>query len=115
MQKCRRSGPESSSVILHEGMILNDFLAGMHGLRDQRDLNPLKVNRLTYSRRQERDNMEKVELEDLRFINLPPLEDFIRPNSNTTPRQTGYEVGHIRSLLKTDTVSFRNCTLFASL
>ena len=85
-------------------MVLNDFLAGMHGLRDQRDLNPLKVNRLTYSRRQERDKIEKEELEELQYNNLSPIEDFLRPTSVCTPRQTGYEGGHIRTLLKTDTV-----------
>ena len=100
----RRSGPETTSTILNEGRILNDFLAGMHGLQDQRDLNPLKVNRLTYSRRQERDLMEKAEIEELQFNNLAPIEDFLRPTSVTTPRQTGYETGHIRSLLKTDIV-----------
>ena len=48
--------------------------------------------------------MEKAEIEELQFNNLAPIEDFLRPTSVTTPRQTGYETGHIRSLLKTDIV-----------
>jgi len=91
-------------------MILNDFLSGMHGLKDQKDLDASKVRRVVFSRRKEIDAEEKEDREDNLFNSLPPIEDFIRPRSNTTPRQTGYDNGHIRSLLKSDTV--RNAIFF---
>jgi hypothetical protein len=91
--------------MLHEGMILNDFLAGMHGLKDLKDLDQKKATRVTFSRRLEKDTMEKDYREEMQFLNLPPLEDFVRPDTNVTPRKTGYNKGHIRALLKVDTVS----------
>jgi hypothetical protein len=35
--------------------------------------------------------------------NSQPLEDFVRPEDSCTRRSTGYEKGHIRSMLKLDT------------
>lgn len=99
----KRNGPETTSSLLHEGMVLNDFLSGMHGLKDQKDLDASKVKRVVFSRRKEIDAVEKEDREETLFNSLPPIEDFIRPRSSTTPRQTGYDSGHIRSLLKSDT------------
>lgn len=99
----KRCVPESSSSLLKQRSLMNDFMSGMHGLRDIHDLNKQRAQRVTFSIRRDKDLKDKQDLEEHLFHNLPPIEDFLRPHSPVTPRTTGYEVGHIRSLLKVDT------------
>eukprot|EP00981_Chlorochromonas_danica_P000579 scaffold131_cov174-Ochromonas_danica.AAC.16 len=75
----------------------------MHPMKDPHDLEIIQQKkRLTYSRRRREDAIEKKEREDTAFHSLQPIEDFLRPQDSASPRITGYDHGHIRSLLKLD-------------
>jgi hypothetical protein len=87
---------------LNEKRLVKDFLCDVHKLKDLKDINKKQKDRLTFSIRMEKDKQEGAAHEEYKFNTLRPLEDFIRPEDTNSPRQTGYEHGHIRSLLKLD-------------
>jgi hypothetical protein len=99
----RKAGPESLTEQLNERRNVNILLKGMHGLKDLDDLDQKKAARITFSINSAKDKKEREEHADLMYKNLLPLEDFVRPEYTESPRHTGYESGHIRSLLKTNT------------
>ena len=99
----RKAANESLFEQLHERNKVNDLLSGMHGLKDLKDLNKRNVHRINTSRRAEEAKREKMELDEHLYNQMPPPEDFVRPDDTSSPRSTGYEHGHIRSLLKVDT------------
>lgn len=87
---------------MNEKRRIKDFLCDVHKLKDLGDINTTRKNRLSFSIRAEKDKQEGVVHEEYNYNTLRPLEDFIRPEDTNSPRQTGYEHGHIRSLLKLD-------------
>lgn len=78
-----------------------NLLGDMHQLKDPKDID--KSKKFTRSILFEKDQEESMTLKDYQFQTLKPVEDFVRPDDQFSPRQTGYEHGHIRSLLKLDT------------
>lgn len=99
----RKAGPQSLTEQLNERRNVNTLLKGMHGLKDLDDLDRKKAARITFSINAAKDKKEKEEHADLMYKNLLPLDDFVRPEDTDSPRHTGYEMGHIRSLMKTST------------
>lgn len=93
--------PESASGTVHQQQINKDLLGEMHPLQDFGDIN--KSRTYTRSRKLEKDMLARTALDEYHFKTMKPMEDFVRPDSPITPRQTGYESGHIRSRLKLDT------------
>ena len=93
--------PNSPSVMLRHELVVKDMLAGLHVLKDPKDI-ALDKKKFTYSRRSNQTKKEQTLLDDWNFKNLKPLEDFVRPEDINSPRNTGYNSGHIRSILKLD-------------
>jgi hypothetical protein len=89
--------------MIASNQIVRDLLSNMHKDKDTNDVDKAKVKKYTFSIKSEKDLREKIAHEELMFKNLSLLEDFVRPGSPVTPRTTGYEHGHIRSLMKLDT------------
>lgn len=97
----RKSAMESASILLKQRKEIKDLLEEMHPMKDPYDLEIIQQKkRLTYSRRRREDAIEKKEREETAFQSLQPIEDFLRPQDSASPRITGYDHGHIRSLLK---------------
>lgn len=78
------------------------FLGDMHKPKDLQDVDVTRRNKLTFSLRSQIDALERTEREEYKFNTLKPLEDFVQPDSPTQSRSTGYEPGHVRSLLRLD-------------
>jgi len=97
----RRDKPESASSIVHHREKMKSLLGDMHQLKDPKDID--KSKKFTRSILFEKEQHDSMTLKDYQFQTLKPVEDFIRPEDQFSPRQTGYEHGHIRSLLKLDT------------
>lgn len=70
---------------------MRDFLTDLHPLKDVRGLNIGK-----------KYNFSRVSTATI-DPDVPPLDDFVRPNDVISPRSTGYTQGHMRSLLHFDT------------
>lgn len=98
---CRKKvadGPTSNQMELK---LMQPLLATMHPAKDAQNIDrSVKYN---YSILFEKERRDKEQLDTLHFEEMPPMEDFLRPMDATSPRSTGYESGHIRSLLKLDT------------
>eukprot|EP01038_Epipyxis_sp_PR26KG_P011603 gene11603-15537_t len=90
----RKKMGESSSAFWDQQHLVKDLLSDMHPLKDTKDLNPKKSNSYTYTVKEEET---KLSIND-----SASLEDFIRPEDSESPRRTGYEKGHIRSVFKLD-------------
>lgn len=73
----------------------------MHELRDFKDINKSRI--YTRSILLKKRSKEDEELEKYQYEHMHPLEDFVRPYDLESRRSTGYEYGHVRSLLKLDT------------
>lgn len=97
----RQQKPESASAFVHTMNLNKNLLEGMHSLKDPKDID--KNKNFTRSILFEKQEKERQELERYHFEHMAPLEDFIRPDDQTSQRQTGYADGHIRSMLKLDT------------
>ena len=97
----RRDKPESASSTVHHREKMKTLLGDMHQLKDPKDID--KSKKFTRSILFEKDQRDSMTLKDYQFQTLKPIEDFVRPEDQFSPRQTGYEHGHIRSLLKLDT------------
>lgn len=82
---------------------MENLLSDMHTFKDEKDINRAKVNKLTFSLRRSIEAEEKKRKEDRDFEHLKPVEDFLQPQDKTSPRITGYDHGHIRSMFKLDT------------
>jgi hypothetical protein len=95
----RKDKAEGTNHIIKIRQASKDLMEGMHDLKDLKDLDKTKTGRYSFSRRAD----DKKMLDDYHFMNMLPLEDFVRPESPVTPRTTGYSSGHIRSMLKLDT------------
>lgn len=96
----RKDRAESASCELKHRHIMKDLLGDMHQLKDANDIDKSKTfTRSILFEKQKKDNMS---LKEYQFQTLKPIEDFIRPDDQFSPRLTGYEHGHIRSLLKLD-------------
>jgi hypothetical protein len=96
----KRDMPESASGAVHQRQIMRDLLGEMHQLKDFADID--KSKKFTRSILFEKSLRDSKELEEYHFTNMKPLDDFIRPDSPASPRETGYNSGHIRSILKLD-------------
>lgn len=94
--------PEGTADLLREKHVIKDYLSDIHKLKDLRDINNRTRERLTFSLRREADQAERAQREEYQFHTMSPMEDFLRPEATDTSRQTGYEHGHVRSLLKLD-------------
>eukprot|EP01041_Mallomonas_annulata_P003546 gene3546-7057_t len=88
----RKNAPESCSHQLLQKHLTRNLLPDMHPIRDERDINPPKTG-YTYTRRRN-ENISEL------YSNI---EDFIQPDDPTRPRSTGYNPGHVRSMLGFDT------------
>jgi len=80
---------------------MKNLIGDMHQLKDFKDID--KSKKFTRSILFEKNQQDSMTLKDYQFQTLKPVEDFVRPEDQFSPRQTGYEHGHIRSLLKLDT------------
>lgn len=80
---------------------MKNLIGDMHQLKDFKDID--KSKKFTRSILFEKDQQDSITLKDYQFQTMKPVEDFVRPEDQFSPRQTGYEHGHIRSLLKLDT------------
>ncbi len=89
--------------MVRHNKVVKDLLCDMHKDKDTSDIDKNKSMKYTFSIKRESDLKEKLEHEEKMFNSLHPLEDFVRPENPVSPRQTGYEHGHIRSLFKLDT------------
>ena len=89
-------------MMLKERIKLKDYLSDMHKLKDMDDINTLKKSRLTFSRRRFEDAKMHQEMEDYKYNTMKPIDDFVQPEDPSVKRNTGYEPGNIRSLLKLD-------------
>jgi len=96
----RKDKPESASGELHQRQIMRDLLGEMHQLKDYGDIN--KSKRYTRSILVEKTMRDTRELDEYHFQTMKPLDDFIRPDDQASPRLTGYDSGHVRSILKLD-------------
>jgi hypothetical protein len=73
----------------------------MHPTKDYQDID-LKGRGYTFSRLTTKLQHDQQNLDEYHFRTMTPLEDFVRPEEYTQSRNTGYEHGHIRSLMKLD-------------
>lgn len=92
--------------------MVRDLLADMHKTKDTEDID--KTKKYTFSIKSETQLREQKAHEEMMFNKLKPLDDFIRPDDATSPRNTGYEHGHIRSLFKLDTYGPANSVIVAA-
>mmetsp|Transcript_23978 Transcript_23978/g.39967 ORF Transcript_23978/g.39967 Transcript_23978/m.39967 type:complete len:471 (+) Transcript_23978:26-1438(+) len=97
----KRDLPESASGAVHQRQIMKDLLGEMHQLKDFGDID--KTKKFTRSILFEKEMQRTKDLDEYHFETMKPLDDFIRPNDQVSPRQTGYQPGHVRSILKLDT------------
>jgi hypothetical protein len=79
---------------------MKDLIGDMHQLKDPKDIDRSK--KFTRSVLFERDQISSQSLAEYQFQHMKPMEDFVRPEDQASPRNTGYEPGHIRSMLKLD-------------
>lgn len=79
---------------------MKNLIGDMHQLKDFNDID--KSKKFTRSILFEKNKQDSITLKDYQFQTMKPVEDFVRPEDQFSPRQTGYEHGHIRSLLKLD-------------
>lgn len=86
--------------MLKQSKEMNDLLGDMHPTKDPKDID--KRKQFTYSIRSMQDRLDKKAKEDDDFRRMKHIDDFIRPEESGSPRSTGYEQGHIRSLLHLD-------------
>lgn len=96
----RKERAESASSEVHNRQKVKDLLGDMHQLKDFKDID--KSKKFTRSILFEQEQEKSQRLKEYQFQTLKPIEDFVRPDDQTSPRVTGYEHGHIRSLLKLD-------------
>lgn len=96
-RKKTKDGPVSS---MEEIAKMRDLLATMHPYKDPKDIDT--THKYTSSRRLEVSKLEKTNLEEYQFAKMKPIDDFLQPRDSTSPRRTGYEVGHIRNVMKLD-------------
>jgi hypothetical protein len=99
----RKQRDDYPSSMVRHNKVVKDLLGDMHKDKDVNDIDKQKAMKYTFSIKRESDLREKLEHEEKMFNSLQPLEDFVRPENPVSPRQTGYEHGHIRSLFKLDT------------
>lgn len=79
---------------------MKDLIGDMHQLKDFNDID--KAKKFTRSILFEKEKEDTMSLKEYQFQTMKPIEDFIRPDDQFSPRITGYEHGHIRSMLKLD-------------
>jgi hypothetical protein len=96
----RKERAESASSAVHQRQQVKDLLGDMHQLKDFRDID--KSKKFTRSILFEQEQQKSMTLKEYQFQHLKPIDDFVRPDDQLSPRMTGYEHGHIRSLLKLD-------------
>lgn len=96
----RRCGQESAGALLKQKKELEALLGDLHPDKDTNDIDKSKT--LTFSIKRRMEEQAKLTKAERDFQNLAPMEDFIRPKDSSTARSTGYEKGHIRSLLNLD-------------
>jgi hypothetical protein len=97
----RKRNDESPSSLALQQHQLRDLLGTMHPTKDYEDID-LKGRGYTFSRLSTKLQQDQHNLEEYHFRTMTPLEDFVRPEEYTQSRNTGYEHGHIRSLMKLD-------------
>jgi hypothetical protein len=85
---------------VHNRQLVKDLLGDMHQLKDAKDID--KSKKFTRSLLFEKEQQKTMSLNEYHFNTMSPIEDFVRPDDQFSPRSTGYEHGHIRSLLKLD-------------
>ena len=85
---------------MHNREKVKDLLGDMHQLKDPKDID--KSKKFTRSLLFDQDLRKSMSLKEYQFNTLKPIDDFVRPDDQFSPRNTGYEHGHVRSLLKLD-------------
>ena len=100
MPPFRKERAESASSAVHHRMLVKDLLGEMHQLKDFNDID--KTKKFTRSILYEQEKEKSINLKEYHFQTMKPIEDFVRPDDQFSPRITGYEHGHVRSLLKLD-------------
>jgi hypothetical protein len=93
-----KDGPTSNQMELKR---MQPLLGTMHPDKDPGNIDCSK--KYHHSILLEKQQRDQERLDTLHFEHMPPMEDFLRPQDTSSPRSTGYEPGHIRSLLKLDT------------
>ena len=86
----RRFTPECTSDVFKQYHNVRHYLDTMHPYRDPLD----KYRKFTHSRMKRTEDTPESPM---------TLEDFLRPGELTAERKTGYNPGHIRSVLQLDT------------
>lgn len=102
-RKKTKDGPIAS---MEEIAKMRDLLGTMHPYKDANDID--KSHKYSNSRRLELDKLEKTHLDEYKFAHMKPVDDFLQPMDSTSSRQTGYEVGHIRNIMKLDSYGPNN-------
>jgi hypothetical protein len=98
----RQFSEDSLSCSMIQQLKMKDLIKDMHITKDMKDIDKTKTGRYTFSRRAERDLRDKQYLEDYKFNTMAPIEDFVRPEDTNSRRSTGYDHGHVRSMMKLD-------------
>ena len=88
---CRTASATSCAKYASQKQAVRDLLTTLHPVSDPYDISPPKFG-YNFTKRPR-------ESQELRT----GLEDFLLPQSQTIPRQTGYSRGHIRTVLELDT------------
>jgi hypothetical protein len=109
MKFCRKRTQNSLSGDAMEAQLMKDLIGTMHPYKDP--LNIDKTKKYNYSIKSEQAQLETKQMEELRYQQLKPIEDFLTPGDVLSPRVTGYEPGHVRSLFKLDVYGPANSLL----
>ncbi|RYG60319.1 hypothetical protein EON64_19395, partial [archaeon] len=96
----RKTRGESAASLLKTRHEVKDLLGTMHPYKDTQDIDPKK--KFTFSAKSLTDLLDQERKDMEAMQHLKPLDDFLRPDDPYSPRSSGYEQGHIRSLLKLD-------------
>lgn len=98
----RQFSEDSLSSSMIQQIKMKDLIKDMHLTKDLKDIDRTKTGRYTFSRLTERLLRDKQNLDEYKFETMPPVEDFVRPDDTESRRNTGYDHGHVRSLMKLD-------------